>query len=604
MVAEDVAGRKVKCPRCATVFDAPQSADGSVSADKTLPPSAAGVPLIRTPSTTNDIHPELVSFLSPPQEPGEIGRLGPYRIVKVLGVGGMGVVFEAEDVQLQRPVALKAMLPRLRHDPACRQRFMQEARSAAAAGAIGNDHIVAVYQVGEANGVPFIATQLLLGESLENRLQRVKRLPMDSVLPIGREIADGLDAAHARQLVHRDIKPSNIWLEAGRDRVKILDFGLARSVGGSHLTKSGVLIGTPSYMAPEQARGGQAVGPRSDLFSLGCVLYRLCTGELPFKGNDTLATLTALATVEPPRVDKLNPAVPRSLADLIARLLAKDPVGRPPSARAVVEALEAISKSALKAIPPPSPDSPGIELIEVGDTVALELLDQDRREAKRRWVLGIIRDIVVLVLVVTGILLLLHAVTRSADTAPPPQQRSAAPSAKAKREGFFAALEIGIREGRARRSKLVGGGFANREYEDIPQEGALLIGFEVGLSKFAANDCVGYVRPIFLTEQGEKQGRPQGTPDRVKTLKAKNGYVVAGLKVRGGGVMDRLSIVFMRRDGNRLDRDDAYESDAVGGMGGSEAVLEADGSLVIGIVGKALDDGNVGQLGLVTLSPE
>src|SRR5262249_28628794 len=175
-----------------------------------------------------------------PQQPDEIGRLGgAYRVLKVLGVGGMGVVFEAEHVQLKRPVALKAMLPALLHDPSCLGRFRLEAQSAARAGAIPNDHIVTVYDVGEANGAPYMAMQLLHGESLEKRLQRFKRLPLANVLRIGREIADGLAAAHERGLVHRDIKPSNIWLEAGRDRVKILDFGLARASGESHLTKSG-----------------------------------------------------------------------------------------------------------------------------------------------------------------------------------------------------------------------------------------------------------------------------------------------------------------------------------------------------------------------------
>jgi serine/threonine protein kinase len=404
-VAENVAGRKVKCPRCGTILDAPHSPGSSLSDEKTQPPSVAEPPgLLRAPSSTID--PEIARLLAPAEQPDEIGRLGSYRVLKVLGVGGMGVVFEAEHLQLKRPAALKAMLPALLANPSCRQRFTQEAQSAARAGAIHNDHIVTVYEVGEANGVPLIAMQLLHGESLDIRLQRVKRLPVADVLRIGREIADGLDAAHQRGLIHRDIKPSNIWLEAGRDRVKILDFGLARAVGESHLTKSGVLIGTPSYMAPEQARGGHEAGPRSDLFSLGCVLYRACTGELPFKGTDTLATLTALATVEPPRVEKLNPEVPDELANLVVRLLAKNPAGRPSSARSVVDAICRIESG-------PGLESDGLEQVDSSasmetdsDTVALQL---PIRPGRRTWMLAIACDLIALAMLISGLVMLARA---------------------------------------------------------------------------------------------------------------------------------------------------------------------------------------------------
>src|SRR5262249_36434455 len=142
------------------------------------------------------------------------------------------------------------------------------------------------------------------------------------VLRIGREIAEGLAAAHKRGLIHRDIKPSNIWLESGR--VKILDFGLARAVRDDvRLTQSGVVVGTPAYMSPEQARG-EAVDARCDLFSLGCVLYECCTGHRPFEGPDTMSTLMALASVEPKSPRQLNPEVPEGLAGLVLQLLAKN----------------------------------------------------------------------------------------------------------------------------------------------------------------------------------------------------------------------------------------------------------------------------------------
>jgi WD40 repeat protein len=272
-------------------------------------------------------------LLAPPEAPGEVGRLGPYRVFKVLGAGGMGVVLEGEDPQLHRPVALKVMLPAIAANPSSRQRFLREARAAAA---IEHDNIVAIYHVGEDRGVPFLAMPLLKGESLEDRLRREKRLPPADVLRVGREVARGLAAAHERGLVHRDIKPGNIWLEAPRGRVKILDFGLARSTGGGdgHLTQQGAIVGTPAYMAPEQA-SSSGVDARADLFSLGCVLYHAATGEPPFRGADLISTLMAVATSDPipPRV--VAPDIPPALSDLILRLLAKEPAARPATARAV-----------------------------------------------------------------------------------------------------------------------------------------------------------------------------------------------------------------------------------------------------------------------------
>jgi hypothetical protein len=292
------------------------------------------------------------AFLAPAQEPGELGRLGLYRVLKLLGAGGMGLVFEAEDPRLQRPVALKVMRPDLAASPRARERFLREARAAAA---LRCDHVVTVYQVDEARGVPFLAMELLEGETLEARLRREGRLPLAEVLRIGREAAEGLAAAHGRGLVHRDVKPANIWLEtrAGepggsspRCRVKLLDFGLARAASGSdHGTQPGVIVGTPSYMAPEQARG-EAVDARSDLFSLGCVLYDMATGQPPFRGKDTLAVLSALATEEPPPPHELRPELPPALSDLVMRLLAKDPGGRPAGAEAVAQGLRGLQGGA------------------------------------------------------------------------------------------------------------------------------------------------------------------------------------------------------------------------------------------------------------------
>jgi hypothetical protein len=295
---------------------------------------------------------EVYDFLAPPGAPGELGRLGSYRVLKVLGAGGMGVVLEAEDLHLQRLVALKAMRPSLAALPSARRRFLREARAMAA---IHHDHIVTIHQVGEDRGAPFLAMELLQGETLDDRLQREGRLPVAEVLRIGRETARGLAAAHKRGLVHRDVKPANLWLEEETGRVKILDFGLARATADdSRLTQSGMIIGTPYYMAPEQA-AGHAVDVRGDLFSLGCVLYHTATGELPFRGNDAISTLLAVAHEQPRSPRELNPALPPELGDLVMRLLAKKPEDRPPSAQAVAEALAELERDPTLVLAPGQP---------------------------------------------------------------------------------------------------------------------------------------------------------------------------------------------------------------------------------------------------------
>jgi serine/threonine protein kinase/Leucine-rich repeat (LRR) protein len=279
---------------------------------------------------------KLLPLLRPPQGPGEIGRLGGYRVLEVLGRGGMGVVFRAEDVGLRRQVALKVMKPEAADKPEARDRFLREARAAA----LEHENVVAIYQVGEEGGVPFLAMQWLKGMSLENLLCKAGSLKVPQVLRLGRQIAVGLAAAHEHGLIHRDIKPANLWLEPERGgRIRILDFGLARSLADeAHLTQSGTILGTPAYMAPEQAQGGK-VDHRCDLFSLGVVLYHLCTGQLPFRGADTLAVLTALALEMPPAPRTVNAAVPEELSVLIMELLAKEPPQRPATAGAVAERL-------------------------------------------------------------------------------------------------------------------------------------------------------------------------------------------------------------------------------------------------------------------------
>ncbi len=239
----------------------------------------------------------------------------------------MGVVFRAQDEQLQRPVALKVLRPSL--GTGAHERFVQEARAAAA---ISHDQVVTIYQVGEDHGLAYLAMQLLEGETLEDRLKREGKLPAAEVLRIGRQIAAGLAAAHAKHLIHRDVKPANIWLEAGSGRAKLVDFGLARALENDpRITESGMIAGTPCYMSPEQAVGG-SLDERSDLFSLGCVLYRMATGEQPFPGSNALATLRAIEEDSPRPPQEADANVPVAVSDLVMGLLAKEPQHRPASA--------------------------------------------------------------------------------------------------------------------------------------------------------------------------------------------------------------------------------------------------------------------------------
>ena len=285
-------------------------------------------------------------FLAPARAADEIGWLGGYRILEVLGRGGMGIVFLAEDPKLGRHVALKVMLPRIAADPTAKDRFLREARAAAR---LKSDHIVTIYQVDETNGVPHLAMELLEGQPLDDVLRFEQPLSVAQILHIGRDIATGLAAAHEKGQIHRDIKPANLWLEgklSTRFRVKILDFGLARAaLDDSHITHSGAIVGTPAFMAPEQARGDKVVDARADLFSLGCVLYRLCTGEVPFKAESTLGTLMAVAMQDPVAPEMLNQSVPSELSRLIMQLLEKNPDRRPKSARDVIARIVEIERS-------------------------------------------------------------------------------------------------------------------------------------------------------------------------------------------------------------------------------------------------------------------
>jgi formylglycine-generating enzyme required for sulfatase activity/poly(3-hydroxybutyrate) depolymerase len=277
-----------------------------------------------------------LSFLQPSTRPDSLGRLGHYEILGVLGRGGSGVVLKAIHEALQREVAIKVLAPTLAITSPARKRFLREARAAAA---LDDENIVRVYDVQD-QPFPFLVMEYIAGETLQQRLDRTGPLDVADVVRLGKQIAAGLAAAHEKGLIHRDIKPSNILLDgAGAQRVLITDFGLARAADDASLTKSGVIVGTPLYMAPEQAQG-EVIDHRADLFSLGSVLYVMCSGRPPFRASTTLAVLRRVAEDTPRPIREIIPEVPDWLCAIVARLHAKKPQERFQSAREVVAEFE------------------------------------------------------------------------------------------------------------------------------------------------------------------------------------------------------------------------------------------------------------------------
>jgi len=260
-------------------------------------------------------------LLAPPSHPEMLGRLGRYEIERLIGSGGMGIVFKGFDTELNRPVAIKVLAPHLASSGAARQRFAREARAAAA---VVHEHVVAIHNVETGGDAPFLVMQYVAGESLQARLDRQGPLELCEALRIAHQTAAGLAAAHAQGLVHRDVKPSNILLEQGLERALLTDFGLARASDDASLTYTGHALGTPHYMSPEQARG-DAVDSASDLFSLGSVLYAMCTGRPPFRAETAYGVLRRITDSEARPVRETNPQTPAWLDALVQRLLSKSP---------------------------------------------------------------------------------------------------------------------------------------------------------------------------------------------------------------------------------------------------------------------------------------
>jgi serine/threonine protein kinase len=286
--------------------------------------------------TKPDEESDNLHFLQPSSRPDSLGRIGHYEILQILGKGGFGIVFRAFDEALQRAVALKVLAPAIAAASPARKRFLREARSSAQ---VRHENVVLVYAVQE-QPLPYLVMEFIPGETLQQRLNRIGPLEAPEIVRLGRQIAEGLAAAHATGLIHRDIKPGNILIEAGaQERVKITDFGLARAADDASLSQSGALAGTPMYMSPEQAEGG-TLDHRADLFSLGSVLYVLATGRPPFRAATTAGVLKRVVNDDPRPIQDVIPEVPAWLCEIIARLHAKKPEQRFATAREVADLLE------------------------------------------------------------------------------------------------------------------------------------------------------------------------------------------------------------------------------------------------------------------------
>ncbi len=287
-------------------------------------------------------------------QPGD--QISHYRVLEQLGSGGMGAVWLAEDIRLQRKVALKVLLAKVAEDAVARERFAREAR---AASALSHPNIAHLYEIGDENGVFFLVMEYVEGESLQ---QRVKDhpLPVADILALGAQIADALDDAHSKGIIHRDIKPPNIMITP-RGHAKVLDFGLAKvlppkpeerldsSADTRLLTSAGTMLGTAQYMSPEQAMGRE-VDTRSDLFSLGCLLYYMATGRLAFPGDTAQEVLAKLLQSQPEAIGRLNYEVPETLDRIIRKCLEKDRENRYQSAREVMIDLRGLSREAPAAL--------------------------------------------------------------------------------------------------------------------------------------------------------------------------------------------------------------------------------------------------------------
>ena len=328
-----------ECDSCCAALQQ-QTADNILWDDaKTFLSSSDNVGAVSlTDEPLHTLHQESLrlDFLAPTDDPRMLGRFAGYEISGVVGCGGMGIVLKGLDPALNRFAAIKVLVPHYARSGAARQRFAREAQAAAA---VVHDNVVAIHGVSEFNGLPYLIMPYIKGQSLQKRIDRHGPLSVAEILRIAMQTARGLAAAHDQGLVHRDIKPANILLPENVERVMITDFGLARAADDASLTRSGVIAGTPQYMSPEQARG-EGIDHRSDLFSLGSMMYAMTTGHPPFRAETPYGILRRITDHAHRPIPEVRPDVPPWLCQIIDRLLSKNTSDRFLSADEVASLLE------------------------------------------------------------------------------------------------------------------------------------------------------------------------------------------------------------------------------------------------------------------------
>ncbi len=293
-----------------------------------------------------------LGFLDEPSHPEMLGRIGRYEVEGVLGRGGMGVVLRAFDSDLQRSVAVKVMAPEWATSFEARQRFAREAQAAAS---VAHDNVIPIYNVESEAKLPYLVMRYVPGMTLHQWIMHHGIPDVATILRVAGQMADGLQAAHRRGLVHRDVKPGNVLVGENIERVWITDFGLARAADSVTLSQTGVIAGTPHYMSPEQARG-EAIDHRSDLFSFGCVLFFLSTGQPPFDADNTLAVLHQIVSKTPRSLTEFRDDLPPRFVRLVHDLLQRPVARRPQDCGEVTEAIDTSQdelRNGIKATRPP-----------------------------------------------------------------------------------------------------------------------------------------------------------------------------------------------------------------------------------------------------------
>ena len=299
-------------------------------------PTFSDEPAASGPFTAESPDSSWTRILDPPSHPEMLGRIDQFEVDAKIGEGGMGIVLKGFDRELNRAVAIKVLSPHLAVNGTARKRFAREAESAAA---VMHPNVVPIYSVNKSTDRPYIVMQLVPGHSLQSLVAEKGPLEPKEIVRISMQIASGLAAAHKQGLIHRDVKPGNILIEHDVSRAMITDFGLARAVDDAGMTQTGWLAGTPHYMSPEQSKGDE-LDARTDLFSLGSLMYFLATGREPFRGDKPYVVIQKIITQQPTHPSQINSEIPPALAEIIEKLLEKDPKDRFASANVVFETLQ------------------------------------------------------------------------------------------------------------------------------------------------------------------------------------------------------------------------------------------------------------------------